>query len=168
MFLLIPCNLQIYGFSFLVIVVLEKLAETPGPGQFTTVIMIEMIPLLGSDGAGRQEFRPTSSGSCSSFESLDYYTDEEKPVLTSCCHGDYLSLSYFLARRGNPNECDSKGKTGLHWAAARGRDDILQKLLENNADLKIIDYMGNTALHYCGHPETINCLVNFGADISVK
>ena len=65
-------------------------------------------------------------------------------------------------------ERDSRGRTALHLSSIRGTDDMMRLLLENGADVSAIDFHGNTPLHYCGHIETIQCLLEFGSDIYAK
>lgn len=59
------------------------------------------------------------------------------------------------------------GRTGLHLAAARGNVDICQLLHKFGADLLATDYQGNTALHLCGHVDTIQFLVSNGLKIDI-
>jgi len=73
-----------------------------------------------------------------------------------------------LQQGADPNLADSKGKSGMHWAAIRGQDEIIQLLAEGGADVNLKDCNGNTALHYCGHWDTVRCLLDFGADFKAR
>ena len=55
----------------------------------------------------------------------------------------------------------------IHLAAARGNVDICQLLHKFGADLLATDYQGNTALHLCGHVDTIQFLVSNGLKIDI-
>ena len=66
----------------------------------------------------------------------------------------------------NVNETDERhGRTALHLAAMRGRADLVNVLLEGGADVSATDKLGNTPLHWCGHPETVELLVEHGASV---
>ncbi|WP_422450588.1 MULTISPECIES: ankyrin repeat domain-containing protein [unclassified Endozoicomonas] len=65
--------------------------------------------------------------------------------------------------------CLYSEKTPLHVAAARGRSDFVEGLLEQGANATAITKGGITALHCAaskGDVATIKCLVNHGADIN--
>lgn len=68
----------------------------------------------------------------------------------------------------NLEERDSRGRTALHLSSIRGTDDIMRLLLEKGGDVSAVDFHGNTPLHYSGHTETIQCLLEYGADIFAK
>lgn len=94
--------------------------------------------------------------------------EESLSVVAACTEGNIELLRELLKQECNPNESDSRGRTALHLAAARGRDDILNVLLTSGVDTSATDAFGNTALHYCGHVETIQCLMDNGADIRAR
>ncbi|KAM0667402.1 hypothetical protein ACQRIU_003267 [Beauveria bassiana] len=54
-------------------------------------------------------------------------------------------LEHEVARRAI-DQPDRYKRTALHWAAFRGRDDILQKLIDSGANLESTDNSGDTAL----------------------
>ena len=68
----------------------------------------------------------------------------------------------------NIDERDSRGRTALHLSSIRGTEEIMRLLLEHGADVSAVDLHGNTPLHYCGHIETIQCLLDYGAEIFTK
>ena len=63
---------------------------------------------------------------------------------------------------------DCRGKTLLHIAAGRGREDITGVLLADGADVSALDHAGNTPLHCCGHIETIESIVSYSGDIFAR
>jgi len=63
---------------------------------------------------------------------------------------------------------DSQGRTPLHLSAVRGDDERMRELIEAGADVSALDHRGNTPLHYCGHSDTTQCLVDFKADLFIR
>ncbi len=94
---------------------------------------------------------------------------EENPSLLHVCADGNIEMLIKLIKCGrDPDEDDNRGRTCLHLAASRGREDVLRALVDHGADVKTVDKQGNTPLHYCGHVETINCLLENGADPSAR
>ncbi|XP_045143163.1 ankyrin repeat domain-containing protein 46 [Echinops telfairi] len=89
------------------------------------------------------------------------------PLLQACIDGDFNYSNRLLESGFDPNIRDSRGRTGLHLAAARGNVDICQLLHKFGADLLATEYQGNTALHLCGHVDTIQFLVSNGLKIDI-
>ncbi|KAM8967259.1 ankyrin repeat domain-containing protein 46 isoform 1-T1 [Pelodytes ibericus] len=89
------------------------------------------------------------------------------PLLQACIDGDFNYSKRLLESGFDPNIRDTRGRTGLHLAAARGNVDICQLLHKFGADLLATDYQGNTALHMCGHVDTIQFLVSNGLKIDI-
>uniref|UniRef100_A0A8C8D880 Ankyrin repeat domain 46b n=1 Tax=Oncorhynchus tshawytscha TaxID=74940 RepID=A0A8C8D880_ONCTS len=89
------------------------------------------------------------------------------PLLQACIDGDLLFTKRLLETGCDPNTRDNRGRTGLHLAAARGNVDICCFLHKFGADLLATDYQGNTALHLCGHVDTIQFLVSNGLKIDI-
>lgn len=48
----------------------------------------------------------------------------------------------------HPNLQDSEGDTALHDAITKKRDDIVQKLLDNGADISLANNNGFNAVHH--------------------
>jgi hypothetical protein len=61
----------------------------------------------------------------------------------------------------------NNGQLAIHIASQGGFASIIQVLLENGADLNLIDSHGRTALHYAvegNHVESVKILLQWGAD----
>jgi hypothetical protein len=73
-----------------------------------------------------------------------------------CRYGDLVGLERLVATFGAANVVgakDSKGRTGLHWAALHGHVKIVALLLDNNADANAKDDIGNTPMdHFLKKP----------------
>jgi len=69
------------------------------------------------------------------------------------------------------NKLDDNGMGLVHWASDRGYLNILQILLEKNADINLNDSEGQTPLHYassCGHLKCVELLLNAKADTTIQ
>ena len=60
---------------------------------------------------------------------------------------------------------DGNGRTAVWCAAARGRADNLQALLENDANPNLADHQGRSPIFVAANPEVATLLTNFGADL---
>ena len=63
---------------------------------------------------------------------------------------------------------DSRGRTCVSWAAARGDDKVLKTLLKYGADPNIQDGQGSSPLHHASNVACISLLVEFGANIDAS
>ncbi|KAL5013875.1 hypothetical protein ScPMuIL_008145 [Solemya velum] len=66
------------------------------------------------------------------------------------------------------NETDRLGRSCLHIASMRGNLDLVELLLKHGADINAKDHHWNTALHVCGHVDTISVLVQYGAKLESR
>lgn len=89
------------------------------------------------------------------------------PLLQACIDGDVAYAKRLLETGFDPNARDCRGRSGMHLAAARGNVEICRLLHKFGADLLATDAQGNTALHMCGHVDTIQFLVSNGLKIDI-
>ncbi|CAH1397055.1 unnamed protein product [Nezara viridula] len=78
-------------------------------------------------------------------------------------------LVHMLKKKLNINERDGEGMTPLQWAAIRGHEDVLKKLLVFEADVHSLDYGNFTALHLSvisGKPEAVRVLLQHGSEVN--
>lgn len=109
----------------------------------------------------------SQTGAVMSYIFVNDSSQTNVPLLQACIDGDFNYSKRLLESGFDPNIRDSRGRTGLHLAAARGNVDICQLLHKFGADLLATDYQGNTALHLCGHVDTIQFLVSNGLKIDI-
>jgi len=73
--------------------------------------------------------------------------------------------------KGIINVKDKEGRTALHYACDRENTELVQLLLEHNADVNLEDEEGETALHYAclvGNLNIVKKLLEHGAQTSKK
>ncbi|KAM4611729.1 ankyrin repeat domain-containing protein 46-like [Polymixia lowei] len=102
-----------------------------------------------------------------SYVFINVSSQTSVPVLQACIDGDLPFGKRLLETGCDPNIRDNRGRTGLHLASARGNVDIHRFPHKFGADLLVTDYQGNTALHLCGHVDTIQFLVSNGLKIDI-
>ena len=67
------------------------------------------------------------------------------------------------------SDCDSQGRTPLHWAAMRANVPATRALLRGRVDVQVRDNEGRTVLHYAalsGSHRSIELLLIAGSDVS--
>lgn len=90
----------------------------------------------------------------------------DKPALAAVKEGDFGTLRRELLRGENPNLSDSDGLTLMMHAVRNEFIDLIELLVENQANLLAIDRDGNTALHWAGihgSYESAALLISLGA-----
>ncbi len=74
-----------------------------------------------------------------------------------------------LAKAGvDLNRQDADGLTALMHAAFFGRDDVIDELLKMGSDPRLLDRLGNTALHWSGTPAVARRLMRAGLRPDVR
>ncbi|XP_071960478.1 ankyrin repeat domain-containing protein 54-like [Antedon mediterranea] len=92
----------------------------------------------------------------------------ERKLRKAANAGDAEEVDRLLKDEINPNRCDEKGRTALHFAASKGAQAVVQLLLSNGADPNKTDAIGNTPLHLAAigsHIGTVLTLLQNRADV---
>lgn len=107
-----------------------------------------------------------------------YAADEAKVTPIACAAQEgKLEIVQYLVQAGNdlnggPNVQDSTGRTPLHYACLKGRDQIVRYLCtEGKADVNILDNSGETCLIVAcknGHKSIVSFLMEQGYDITTS
>ncbi|XP_077984522.1 uncharacterized protein LOC144439128 isoform X2 [Glandiceps talaboti] len=86
-------------------------------------------------------------------------------------YGDTREITKALAQGQDPNAFDKAGTSSVHKAAANGRTEALQVLVDKGGNVNLQDNTGCTSLHAAarnGHLNTLKWLVEHGGDIKVE
>eukprot|EP01095_Lingulamoeba_sp_RSL-Kostka_P016464 TRINITY_DN806_c0_g1_i1.p1 TRINITY_DN806_c0_g1~~TRINITY_DN806_c0_g1_i1.p1 ORF type:complete len:239 (+),score=117.21 TRINITY_DN806_c0_g1_i1:35-751(+) len=93
-------------------------------------------------------------------EELEEYDEESEYIwrnellLNSCEEANFDAVLALIERGVNINQQDEEGKSALHYAIQSGFDDGVKLLLQNKADITILDDCNQTPLHYACSGET--------------
>lgn len=94
--------------------------------------------------------------------------DDRTAVLTFCHENDAEMLEEAILQ-GCDLECrDGRGRTGLHLAAIRGGTETLRLMLRAGSDANAVDQHHNTPLHFSGHKDIIQLLIEYGAHVDAR
>ena len=93
---------------------------------------------------------------------------QDTEILSFCYNNEVDFLKEALLLGVDPNARDFRGRSGLHIAAMRGGEEAMWVLLEAGAEATAVDSQGNTPLHMCGHKETVQSLIEFGAQVLTR
>lgn len=58
--------------------------------------------------------------------------------------GEDDRVEVLIAAKCNPDVQDGFGRTALHWAAAKGHQAVIDRLLAAGADTELLDFKGKT------------------------
>ena len=74
--------------------------------------------------------------------------DNNMTFLNACRNGQKSIVQIFLQKGGiNVNKRDAEGNTPLHYACLKGFRDIVNMLLEHDADVSVANNCAETPLH---------------------
>ena len=94
------------------------------------------------------------------------------PLMVASAYGHKDATATLLERNADVSAISVEGRTALHWACAKGMDNILILLVNAGADVNVTDSSGWTALHcamFHGHVETACQLVAIhNADLDLQ
>ncbi|MFN7038138.1 MAG: ankyrin repeat domain-containing protein [Alphaproteobacteria bacterium] len=95
--------------------------------------------------------------------------EDKTGLILSVIRGDIDSAKIFLEKGTDVNAVDRYGCTALHYAAMRNHKDVLELLLENNANVEIKGGINSeTAIHIAaarGNLEGVRMLLQYKASI---
>jgi ankyrin repeat protein len=66
-------------------------------------------------------------------------------VIDAAMNGDCEALTKLISQGNDINAKGAYGESALHWAALKGREDMVTLLLTNNVDTTVLDTQGDTA-----------------------
>eukprot|EP00795_Rhopilema_esculentum_P009500 gene9500-17237_t len=99
-------------------------------------------------------------------------TNERMPLHWACSGGRKEVVSYLLDQLNVPvNEQDDAGWTPLMIASSAGHDDIVISLLESKADPQIVNFTGQSVLHYAASKNRLTiaeALLRAGVEVNVQ
>lgn len=94
--------------------------------------------------------------------------ERNEGLIAACRTGTLAEVKAWLRQGADVNAKGSiGGLTGLHGAAGRGSLEAVQFLIEEGADVNAPDTFGNTPQWFAGNPETLEALIDAGADLSI-
>ncbi|XP_063412665.1 putative ankyrin repeat protein RF_0381 [Mytilus trossulus] len=101
----------------------------------------------------------------------DYYRPFNTTPLIESAAGGYFNIVHFLIHtvKCNVNKVDGRDKTPLYKTSQDGKTDIVNLLLQNNADVSYLNVVGESALYVAckrGNTDTVNVLLQNNADIA--
>ena len=95
--------------------------------------------------------------------------DNNMTFLNACRNGQKGIVQIFLKKGGiDVNKRDAEGNTPLYYACMKGYRDIVNLLLDNDADVFVSNNLSETPLHAAsrsGNKEIIGKLVQYGAEL---
>ena len=94
----------------------------------------------------------------------------ETPLMTAARTGSLATVKLLIAHRANVDSKDERrGQTALMWAAAEGHADVVQALIDADADFRTRVPSGFTPFLFAvreGHIEVARVLLKAGADVN--
>ncbi|XP_058613496.1 poly [ADP-ribose] polymerase tankyrase-1 isoform X3 [Onychostoma macrolepis] len=151
----------------------EIAAETPAPLLSTSSSSSSSSSASSSTtGGGSSAGSTPDSGSASPGGSVCGTSGAFRELFEACRNGD-VSRVKRLVDSANVNAKDMSGRksTPLHFAAGFGRKDVVEHLLQNEANVHARDDGGLIPLHNAcsfGHAEVVSLLLCQGADPNAR
>lgn len=97
--------------------------------------------------------------------------DDRRNIFLSAAQGGSLAIVSYLFSHGFDaciNDRGYDGGTALHHAAANGRISVLKFLLCHDAHVNTKNNFGDCAIHKAVNLETIEALIEYGADVNSR
>lgn len=92
----------------------------------------------------------------------------DQQLLAAVRRGDLAEITRLLELHATPRARDESGRTALHWAATKGRTELVRLLLTHSADINATDNQEWTALHCAAqtdNEEIVDMLMKAGSRI---
>ena len=100
---------------------------------------------------------------------LDVFMENGVVFSEAINKGNIQEVCYILdTGKHEVNSVDEGGRTALFHATSRGNFDLVKVLVDRGADVNILDIHGNCVLHWCGHPDVLQFLVNKGTRTTLR
>ncbi|KAG4438868.1 hypothetical protein IFR05_005657 [Cadophora sp. M221] len=102
----------------------------------------------------------------------DQDVDKQTPLLTSTTNGcsEVAKILLDKSAGSNINHANIVGSTALHWAVAKGSDELVMKMLQYNADINAVETISGgtplTVVAIHGSESTTKILLDHGADVT--
>ena len=95
------------------------------------------------------------------------------PLIWSVIYNNCELLNWLIENNANINHQDKNGYSALHFCAQEKSKDVVKILLNNNIDIELSDFYGNTALWTAvfnakGDNEIVELLLEQGANFNHK
>jgi ankyrin repeat protein len=94
--------------------------------------------------------------------------DGETPLMLAALSGDDATVRSLLKHVKRVDEKSNAGMTALMYAASRGHQQVMQLLLDMNANPKAQDRQCRTALHMARDVATARVLIAAGANVNAR
>ena len=96
----------------------------------------------------------------------------DAPIADESMRNDAVQVRLLIANGADVNAAHGDGMTGLHWAAENGNPEIVDILLESEADVEAVTRLGAySPLHLAarrGHASVIRLLLEASADSQIE
>ncbi|HEY5839658.1 MAG TPA: ankyrin repeat domain-containing protein [Pyrinomonadaceae bacterium] len=94
-------------------------------------------------------------------------SDLNAALVLTARHGDASTLKFLLKLGANANSKDDR-TTALMFAAEDGTPEMVKALIDEGANVDAVDENGWTALMHADEAETVQVLLNAGANMAIK
>lgn len=98
-------------------------------------------------------------------------SNSDQELINAARSGSMEDIKYWLSKGADVNAKEVAGISGstpLHEAAGRGSEAMVSFLIAKGADVNAADDRGHTPLFRAGNKETLNLLLDAGADLNAQ
>ena len=146
---------------------------------FKNIILFFLILTSTKSFTQSDVFEISRNGSLEQIEKLYYKSPEvintknergHTPLILACYNGNVSVAKFLIARVNDVNETSDDG-SALMAATVKGQTELVELLLEKNANPNLTDVNGTTALHYAvmfEQEQIIKSLIANDAKVNIK